>query len=388
MAARRRPTVHDVARRAGVSIATVSFAFRRPDQVRARTREAVLRAAREIGYIPSASARSLVRGKTGALGLHSYEFLLEQPLSRTVAADQDGVTGPGPDPVPDLGRAVVPWADLTDGARADLRAYPLYVDEVQRGFELEARRHGRPVLLGRGDPAEGGITETAGRVDGLAIFPGRSSQSWLEEVTLNMPVVLFSAPPRDDRYHRVLVDNHGGMVDLVTHLVRDHQARDLAFVGSQNAFDFRERFDGFRSGLRELGLSAPDQVADDSDIGLRPSFPGVLELLHTGRLPDALVCSSDQLALELLDLLHREGVSVPEQVIVTGFDGILAGMLSSPTLTTVRQPMEAMGRIAADLLMQEPQDEPEQTADDAPRTGRVVRLGAGLERRASCGCSG
>lgn len=189
MASRRRPTVHDVAKLAGVSIATVSFAFRRPEQVRPETRESVLRAAREIGYIPSASARGLVRGKTGALGLHSYEFLLERPLH------EEAVTAVSPAPF-DLAQDVIPWDGMPDARRADIRAFPLYVDEVQRGFELEARRHGRPVLVGRGDPSQGAITETAGRVDGLAIFPGRSARASLQEVTLNMPVVLFSLPRR------------------------------------------------------------------------------------------------------------------------------------------------------------------------------------------------
>ncbi|GLY28994.1 LacI family DNA-binding transcriptional regulator [Kineosporia sp. NBRC 101731] len=372
MAARRRPTVHDVAKLAGVSIATVSFSFRRPDQVRPETRQTVLAAAKEIGYIPSASARGLVRGKTGALGLHSYEFLLERPLHEVATS------GASPARPLDLDRSVIPWSDIADGQRADIRAYPLYVDEVQRGFELEARRHGRPVLVGRGDPSSGALTETAGRVDGLAIFPGLSAAASLQEVTLNMPVVLFSLPSTDDQYHHVLVDNQGGMGDLVTHLVREHGVQDLEFVGGTMAHDYLERFLGFQHTLRQLGVRAPQKICDDADLGRGPAFTGVLQRLRSGSLPQALVCASDQLAVELLDLLRREGVSVPGDVIVTGFDGILAGLLSHPPLTTVRQPMEAMGRVAAQLLMLE--------AEDDVVTGRTVQLGTSLETRASCGC--
>ena len=72
-----RPTVYDVAERAGVSIATVSFAFRRPDKVRSETRDAVLQVARELGYVPSGSARNLARGRTGVLGLHLFDLLVE-----------------------------------------------------------------------------------------------------------------------------------------------------------------------------------------------------------------------------------------------------------------------------------------------------------------------
>lgn len=371
MASRRRPTVHDVAKLAGVSIATVSFSFRRPEQVRPETREAVLRAAREIGYIPSASARGLVRGKTGTLGLHSYEFLLERPL-------HEEATTQVPAPPLDIDRPVIPWTDIADGSRADVRAYPLYVDEVQRGFELEARRHARPVLVGRGDPSQGAITETAGRVDGLAIFPGRKAAAWLQEATLNMPVVLLSLPANADRYHHVLADNRGGMGQLVTHLVQDHGLRELEFVGGTIAYDYLERFLGFQDALRDLGMTAPQNVCDDADLGQGPRFTGVLELVRSGRLPQALVCASDQLALELLDVLRREGLSVPGDVVVTGFDGILAGLLARPALTTVRQPMEAMGRVAAQLLMLEHDH-------DAP-SGRTVELGTNLEIRSTCGC--
>ena len=85
------PTVYHVAERAGVSIATVSFTFRQPEKVKASTRELVLAAADELGYVPSASARGLARGRTGALGLFAYDYLLDpagrragRPARRTV----------------------------------------------------------------------------------------------------------------------------------------------------------------------------------------------------------------------------------------------------------------------------------------------------------------
>jgi hypothetical protein len=133
----RRPTVYDVAERAKVSIATVSFAFSRPDQISAATRERVLETARELGYMPSASARGLARGRTGALGLHSFDLLIDRPLQREpaepAAADDAGARVPYAP-----GRTFLPWDDAGEVA-ADPRAFPLYVDEVRRGFELECR---------------------------------------------------------------------------------------------------------------------------------------------------------------------------------------------------------------------------------------------------------
>lgn len=370
-----RPTVHDVAKRAGVSIATVSFAFRRPEQVRPDTRAAVLEAARELGYIPNAAARGLRSGRTGALGLHSFDLLLEQPQAsgnrRRALANQP------PADLVALTQDFIPWDAARDEVLADPRAFPLYVDEVQRGFELECKSQGRPLLLSSG-AERSAITETAGRVDGLAVFPGRSAAASLESVSDQMPVVLFSVPPAEDGYHRVMVDNDSGVRALVDHLVDVHHLDDLAFVGALSVADYSERFAAFQAALDERNLQVPRDVFVDTVLGEGPAFEGLTTRLGSGSLPRALVCASDQIALAALDLLTEQGVRVPHDVVVTGFDGILAGRLSHPTLTTVRQPMETMGRIAARLLIEE-------TAQPSERP-RIVRLGTHLIVRESCGC--
>ncbi len=108
-----RATVYDVSEKAGVSTATVSFTFRRPDKVRPKTRERVLQAAKELEYIPSGSARGLARGSNGALGIYAFDMLIERPQ------------GSGAEDVSVLGEDVP--------AEPDVLTYPLYVDEVLRG---------------------------------------------------------------------------------------------------------------------------------------------------------------------------------------------------------------------------------------------------------------
>jgi hypothetical protein len=154
--AMRRATVYDVAERAGVSTATVSFTFHHSDKVRPATREKALRAAGELNYMPSANARGLARGRTGVFGLYSFDMLIERPLG-----DEDDAV------VFDAGQVD---AENHDGP--DVLAHPLYVDEVQRGFELECWHRGRNVLPGSASAAnEGvGITDIAIRVDGLSLY--------------------------------------------------------------------------------------------------------------------------------------------------------------------------------------------------------------------------
>lgn len=359
----RRPTVYDVAERAGVSIATVSFTFRQPERVREATRAAVLVAARDLGYVPSASARGLAHGRTGALGLYSFDLLLAAPQRGS-----DAATAPADAAAP---------ADPADDD-VDPRAFPLYVDEVQRGFEIECWQRGQALLLSSGTGSGASVTDVAGRVDGLALFPGPTHVETLEQVARRIPVVAFSMPPVADGLHHVTVDNRAGMRELVEHLARDHDVRDLGFVGRLTTPDYAERFAGFQDALGALGLPVPADPLDPTDLAEPGRFSVLADLVATDRLPRALVCASDQLALAVLDLLTARGVPVPERVAVTGFDGILAGRLATPTLTTVRQPMAAMGRLAVQVLVRHagaPASPPESHRLDV----RVVR-------RASCGC--
>lgn len=371
-----RPTVYDVAERAGVSIATVSFAFRRPDKVRRETRDAVLEVARELGYVPSGSARNLARGRTGVLGLHLFDLLVESAtpvdLDRPASAPAGGLTELAE---LDLDGGLLAWDGDEDARRSDVRTFPLYVDEIQRGFVLECKRNGVAVLLSTGGLGASEIADTAGQVDGLAILPGATVSASLGSVGSAVPVVVLSSQIGDA--HHVLADNVGGERMLVEHFVREHGARSFGWVDVPAGFDTDERRAAFLDAVAaEDGARA--EVIDVVDLERSPSFPGLVERARSGRLPDAILCATDQLALAVLDVLTASGVSVPEHVGLAGFDGIQAALTSSPSLTTVRQPMELMGRLAAHLLLSDP--------GDGSMDHRSVRVEVGLRLGRSCGC--
>ncbi|MBF4563082.1 LacI family DNA-binding transcriptional regulator [Microbacterium sp. VKM Ac-2870] len=374
-AASRRPTVYDVAQEAGVSIASVSFAFRRPERISEATRERVLAAARRLGYAPSAAARGLANGRTGILGLHAFDLMLER-------AEPRDVSPPRPDarPTPLPAGDIIPWSLTDDETLADPRAFPLYVDEVQRGFALECWMLGRPVVLSSGSDSDVSVADTAGRVDGLAIFPSPVLPAALLRMPATIPTVLFSVAPGDDPHHRVRVDNAGGMRGLIDHLVHDHGYDDVAFVGRQEGFDNTQRFLEYRASLARWGQRPREEPIDGTVRGPHRMVEQLADLQARGALPRALVCATDQHALMALDALSALGVRVPEQVAVTGFDGILAGRLSVPALTSVRQPMEAMGRAAARILAGKAGPVPEgQSRFDAVFAPRLLI-------RHSCGC--
>ena len=358
------PTVYDVAEQAGVSIATVSFAFRRPEKVKASTREMVLAVAREMGYVPSASARGLAHGRTRAIGLFSFDYLLDSPERRpaTDASAPNTKVAPG---------------DLDPNE--DFRLFPLYVDEIQRGMELACWQHDYALMIG-GPSRAGGtdtVTDIAGHVDGLAVFPQTLPPDALERIAGRIPVVAVSEPPQDDRLSHITVDNRGGMRAVTEHLIRDHGRRDLLFVGGLNPAEGRARFAGFRDALRAAGLRVPRKPLVPQTRVL-PSGRAAVLLPDDLPMPEAFVCATDDVALDILDILAARGVRVPAEVAVTGFDGIVAGRVARPTLTTVRQPMVEMGRLVVEVLLRH-------IADPA-RPPEFRELPVQVVVRESCGC--
>ena len=359
------PTVYDVAERAGVSIATVSFAFRRPEKVKASTRETVLAAARELGYVPSASARGLAHGRTRALGLFAFEYLLESVGGPLILP---GAAPPTP--------PISPGGEVDE----DFRLFPLYVDEVQRGVELECWRRGYALMIGGRGHAniETVLADIAGRVDGLAVFPHTVPDDVLRRIAWRIPVVEMSERPHDDELNHVTVDNVAGMRALTDHLISAHGLRTLAFVGDTAGSDQLGRFQGFQAALSAAGLSVPGSSLAHPGGVIRQASMIVADLLPKGQLPEALVCATDQEALALMDALEQAGVSVPTDVAVTGFDGIAAGRIIRPTLTTVRQPMEQMGRAVVDILIAQVE------SPGQPPLSRQLPVRVVL--RESCGC--
>ncbi|MDX3659022.1 LacI family DNA-binding transcriptional regulator [Streptomyces sp. ID05-26A] len=340
----RKPTVYDVAERAGVSIATVSFAFTQPERVRRKTLDNVLAAAASLGYVPNVNARGLAKGRTGAIGLYSFNYLLDN--------DHDAAE------------------ELrTDGARS----FPLYSDLVQRGVELECRHRGLALMLGSGSPPDHlpAVVDVAGRVDGLITFAGAAPADALARIARRIPVVELGGRSTAAGTRTVLVDHRPGMRGLVDHLLHEHGHRSFGYVGSRDATaEFEERFGGYSDALVAAGLPVAPPL--DSHPAQAATTRAALAPLLAGDLPDALVCATDQEALVVLDVLREAGVDVPGRVAVTGFDGTVATRLSSPSLTTVRQPMQNIGRTAVRLLL-------DADFSQAPLPTAPVF-------RASCGC--
>ncbi|MFF2022453.1 LacI family DNA-binding transcriptional regulator [Streptomyces sp. NPDC058171] len=365
------PTVYDVAERSGVSIATVSRVYRNPDSVRQQTRDRVLAAARELGYVPSGNARGLASRSTGVLGLCFPDY-----------SDPD--------------------AEHEAGESDDDDAAMLYSDQIIRGMERAARRHGYALLIAAslaGGP-ESLVAKVAGRVDGFAVLARTVPTEDLEVISRRLPVVMLAGPRESeqlDHLDHIEAANEDGERTLTRHLIVDHGLRRLAFIGSaEDSPDVAARFRGYRAACEEAGVPVRDEPDLRAPMMTRAEGARAADaLLDRAQAdgeppPRGMLFANDQMAVGALHALERRGVRVPEDVAVTGFDGIPLSRLVRPALTTVRQPMRQMGEAAVELLVRRLGGDGSERVPGVPEVAPGVpvslMLPVTVARRASCGC--
>lgn len=296
-----RPTIYSVAERAQVSIATVSRVLRLPEQVRPATRAKVLQAVEELNYVPDGAARSL------AVKSHEAHGLVLPELRGPYYADL--LTG------------------YEQGAAEGGDSVVLLLTEGKEAVDLLVRR-------------------LAGRVDGIVLMGGvQIAESTVAAVRRKIPV-LGLANTHEESVESFSTENLHSAEVLTTHLLVEHGRRRLRFVGSTDASDdVRERYAGFVAAHEAAGLVAADPVPASFR---EEDGPRVARLLLEGELEaDGLVCANDELALSVMTCLVEGGVAVPEQVAVTGWDDVMAARYVTPGLTTVSQPVRALGREVA-----------------------------------------
>jgi LacI family transcriptional regulator len=353
-------TLYDVARRAGVSTATVSRVVHGQDRVRAATRARVQQVIEELGYVPDGAAQSLSRRRKNVIGLVCVEHVGLAPKQYDIESMS-----------------------------------LLFYDEVLRGVEWRLRDQDLSLLITylREDrnfdwiSANGGalsffprLLSLSGKVDGLLIGEGIVPTAVLARLAARLPVVVIAGDPDERAADVVTADNRAGAAALVTHLIADHGKRRLFHVdGPHTAPDAKER----RRGFTDVLHAHPEAQLVGSHDGLFSVESGedaaaALFARFGSALPDAVVCANDQMAIGVLQALAQAGVRVPEDVAVTGFDDIFLGGLVEPTLTTVHQPMRLLGEQACARLLERiatPGLQPE-----------VQRLPTELVLRSSCGC--
>ncbi|MEC0309107.1 LacI family DNA-binding transcriptional regulator [Paenibacillus lautus] len=298
-------SIFDVAKKSGLSVVTVSRVLNGAESVREKNRLKVLEAIKELDYRPNAAARSLARGKTGIVGL-------------IVTTLQDSF-------------------------------FDAVVKELNEVLALHGYFLAISVSTGIGsDEAHYLIQED--RVDGLILLSPMEEDNYIVELKRrNIPYVLIDNQKPDNDAYSVTIDNYKGGYAATKHLL-DLGHTSIAHISGQDMFrSTRERRSGFLQALEERSLAPFEMITGDFEIDF--GYDVCRKWLREGRLPSAVFAGDDNIALGVLNALLEEGIRVPEQVAIVGYDDQYISSKLRPHLTTVRQPTDRIGLAAADMLL-------------------------------------
>jgi LacI family transcriptional regulator len=328
-------TIRDVAREAGVSIATVSRALNGSTRVNDGTLQRVREAAAKLDYWPNGAARSLTSSRTHTLGIL----------------------------LPDL--------------------FGEFFSEVIRGIDQTARDETFQLLISSShadtDTMLASARTMSGRIDGLiAMAPDKGSVEAIARIARQFPVVLISPRNPVPGCSSVSIANVDGAAAMTAHLL-DLGHRRIAMVrGPRGNVDADERLRGYREALRRAGRGPRAARGYQGAFTEASGYRAAEEILRRRSRPSAVFAANDNMAIGILSALRDRGVEVPGEMAVTGFDDLAIAEYLSPSLTTVHVDAYGLGSRAVSLWMTA-------TRSRGRRRSRHEVLPATLVLRRSCG---
>ena len=328
----------EVAKRAGVSTATVSRVLNNVRVVSEPTRDKVLRAVRELNYHPNLHAKTLAGGKSNTLGIIVSN--LENPFFFDIFHALEG--------------------------SAHERGYEVLISNTD--YLPEQLLRSVRTMIGR-------------RVDGLALVVSEMNTQLLEELAqYPNPVVFYDVGTPGKNIARIRVNYRLGIEQLVGHL-DELGHRRLGFVGHHSSLSpTNEREKAFvETALRFAPATTWRTVANQD--GLEGGRQAAEELLDSGFQPTAIVCVNDLMAVGVMGELRRRGLRIPQDVSVTGFDNIELAAFSAPPLTTMHIPRDHIGNLMCDLLAPDPKATGSQAQDVTLTPELILRESTGPTQR-------
>ncbi len=315
-ALKKRLTIRDVARKASLSISTVSLVLNDKPNVSDGTRQKVQRTIDELGYHPQRIARGLASKVSGNIGflLSDDHFSQAEPF----------------------------YTRIFLGTEFAAREYSYYILLTTASRYFNSSRTVPRFLLER-------------NVDGV-IVAGRLNEKLLDYMThLDLPIVLVDYEFKNRKISSVLIDNRAGILLAVKHLYElGHRA--IGFVGGDIGHpSIAERFTAYRDGLQDLHLKFHESMAaiDEPDTGIENGFRAAQKLLAgNAPRPSAIIAANDALAIGCMQFARSINLKVPDELSLVGFDDIEMSSHTDPTLTTIRVFKEEMGKLAIQRLVE------------------------------------
>ncbi|MFZ5753312.1 MAG: LacI family DNA-binding transcriptional regulator [Bacillota bacterium] len=331
--------IRQVAKKAGVSVATVSRVLNHPDTVSPRTMEQVLETIKELRYTPNGLARSLALKKTSTIAL-----LIPNILN------------------------------------------PLY-PQVAKGVEDVAHQKGYNVLLCNTEEKEHKERDylemlIEKRVDGLILTSSLLRKVDFDQIKeKQIPFVMIGKNEGNIEANRVFTDYILGGYLATQHLIEIGYTAIAHISGPKSQLASREKLQGYKKALQEANISLDERYIVEGDNEIEGGYLGVKKLLKLPEPPQAIFAANDLMAIGAIDAIKSEGLRIPEDVAIVGFDDIKISSLIEPKLTTISQPVYKMGLIAARLLFDCIENNLEE--DDFQQN---IFIQPKLMVRKSCGC--
>ncbi|MGQ8365561.1 LacI family DNA-binding transcriptional regulator [Glaciecola sp. 1036] len=299
--------IKDVAKKAGVSSATVSRTLSNPELVTENTRSKVMEAVNATGYKPNRFGASLRTQKSG--------------------------------------NVVVVMPDITNQVNAS----------IIRAIEREAMDAGYSVLLGDTQNSEErerhyGEMVLSGQADGILVFTPRLPFE-LGNLT-KLPAIVNSCEEIDHAdVCKVTIDNEAGAITAVEHLISLGHTKIAAIKGPSLTPSTRDRLAGYKKALQKADIPIDEKYIITGDYGVESGIAAMEKLLKLKSRPTAVFCFSDDMAIGAMNTLRENEYNIPQDMSIIGFDDISYASLMSPKLTTIKQPLEALGRQCMKTLL-------------------------------------
>jgi len=304
-----RITIVDVAKQAGVSFGTVSRVINNDVHVKKETRERVVETMERLGFVANRQARSLAGGKSNSIGVL----------------------------VPDLGTG--------------------YIGEIIRGIDAELSLTDLDLILytthRTASKETNYVTNLAtGMVDGLLLVLPRSPADFIGNLTQSkFPFVLIDHQGAGRDCPSAGAANWQGGYNATEYLTSLGHTRIGFITGSMDLGCAVDRLDGYRSALRTYHIPDAPELIYEGDFFQPDGYAGAQAMLDLPEPPTAIFASNDVMAMGVMDAVRNRGLRVPDDVSVVGFDDIPQASLVRPALTTINQPLEKMGRVATQMLL-------------------------------------
>lgn len=330
----RLVTIKDVAREAGVSVATVSRVWNDAAFVSHETRQRVSAVASRLGYSPHGAARSLITRTTKAIGVL----------------------------LPDL--------------------YGEFFSEIIRGIDHTAQHRGYHILFSSShdskDEIDAALRSMRGRVDGMIIMsPDLEAQRTLHTLEGGFPVVLLNGGSELKNFDSITIENHEGALAMVRHLLSRGHRRIAMIGGPARNYDAAERLRGYRSALEEGGIALDPALVHEGNFSELSGHRAAIAVLAISPRPTAIFAANDSMAIGALSALREHGLRVPDDIAVAGFDDIPLARYMNPPLSTVHVDISRLGEQGTTLLLA--------SLLEGERPRQQLRLSTTLVIRSSCG---